>query len=156
MKSQDRTGAPDTAAARNLLTSVWRNVISTPGSAREARTGFETGYGDALVTYELEGLSMKQAGDAVDVVVPKATIYSEHPAVMIDRNMTADKRVVVTAFLNYLWSDEAQQAFVKYHFRSVTNESFNDANPEFAKIELPFTVQLFGGWEHAYPDVIRL
>ena len=74
---------------------------------------------------------------------------------MIDRNLSADKRPVVEAFLNYLWSDEAQQTFVKYHFRSVTNESFNDANPEFAKIEMPFTVELFGGWSRAYPEIIE-
>ena len=53
--------------------------------------------------------------------------------------------------MNYLWSDEAQQAFVKFHFRSVTNDAFNDANAEFAKIEMPFTVQLFGGWDQGLP-----
>jgi hypothetical protein len=32
---------------------------------------------------------------------------------------------------------------------------FNDANKEFAHIELPFTVgDLFGGWQRAYPEVI--
>ena len=36
------------------------------GSAREARTQFETGYGDALITYELEGLLMKQANAPVE------------------------------------------------------------------------------------------
>ena len=155
MKSQSEGRGQDTAKALVLLKSVWQNVISTPGSAREARTSFETGYGDALVTYELEGLTMKQAGGAVEMVIPKATIFSEHPAVMIDRNLTADKRPAVEAFLNYLWTDEAQQAFVKYHFRSVTNNSFNDANPEFAKIELPFTIELFGGWNRAYPEIIE-
>jgi sulfate transport system substrate-binding protein len=98
---------------------------------------------------------MTQAGEPFEVVVPKATIFSEHPAVMIDRGMTPEKQPVVEAFMNYLWTDEAQQAFVKYHFRSVTNDALNDANSEFAKIEMPFTVQLFGGWEHAYPDVIQ-
>jgi sulfate transport system substrate-binding protein len=155
VKSQAQTGTQDPAAAQNLLASVWRNVMATPGSAREARTSFETGYADALITYELEGLTMKQAGEPVDIVVPKATIFSEHPAVIVDRNLTAEKRPVVEAFLNYLWSDEAQQAFVKYHFRSVTNDSFNNANTEFAKIEMPFTVELFGGWDRAYPEVIQ-
>jgi sulfate/thiosulfate transport system substrate-binding protein len=155
MKSEAETGGQDTARAIQLLHSVWHNVISTPGSAREARTSFETGYGDALITYELEGLTMKQAGEPFDIVVPKATIFSEHPAAMIDRSLTAERRPVVEAFMNYLWSDEAQQAFVKHHFRSVTNNSFNDANPEFAKIEIPFTVGLFGGWDRAYPDVIQ-
>jgi sulfate transport system substrate-binding protein len=155
MKSQAASGGQDTVRATQMLKSIWNNVMSSPGSAREARTNFETGHGDALVTYELEGLAMKQAGAEMDVVIPKATIFSEHPAVMIDRNLSADKRPLVEAFLNYLWSDEAQQAFVKYHFRSVTNDSFNNANPEFAKIEMPFTVQLFGGWDHAYPDIIE-
>lgn len=154
-KSEERTGGPDRARALQLLRGVWRNVISTPGSAREARTQFETGYGDALITYELEGLLMKEAGAAIEVVVPPATIFSEHPAAIIDRNVTAEERPTVEAFLQYLWSDEAQRAFVKYHFRSVTHEEFNAENKEFARIEMPFTVELFGGWARAYPEIIE-
>lgn len=155
VKSKAETGGVDQARALKLLRDVWRNVISTPGSAREARTQFETGYGDALITYELEGLLMKEAGAPFEVVVPRSTIFSEHPAVIIDRNVTAEERPLVEAFLQYLWSDEAQQAFVRHHFRSVTHEEFNEANPNFAKIELPFTVELFGGWQRAYPEIIE-
>jgi len=154
-KSEAETGKQDPARAVRTLQAIWKNVISTPGSAREARTQFETGYGDALVTYELEGLMMKQAGEDIDMVIPKATIFSEHPAVIIDRNVTSAKRPVVEAFLNYLWSDDAQKAFVKHSFRAVTNESFNDANKDLAKIAEPFTIEMFGGWDKAYPDVIE-
>lgn len=154
-KSEKETGAMDANRALQTLQGVWNNVQSTPDSARAARTQFETGYGDALITYELEGLLMKQANMPFEIVVPKSTIFSEHPAVVIDRNMPADRREVVQAFLQYLWSDEAQQAFVKYHFRSITNESFNTANKEFATIEMPFTVELFGGWTRAYPEIIE-
>ena len=155
LKKTERAGSINPAQALGTLQAIWKNVISTPESARAARTQFETGYGDVLITYELEGLLMKQAGAPVDIVVPQSTIFSEHPAVVIDRNVTADERAVVQAFLTYLWSDEAQQAFVKYHFRAITNESLNDANAEFAKIEIPFTVELFGGWTRAYPEVIE-
>ncbi|HEX8368989.1 MAG TPA: sulfate ABC transporter substrate-binding protein [Pyrinomonadaceae bacterium] len=155
LKKTERAGSMNTTQALETLQAVWKNVISTPESARAARTQFETGYGDVLITYELEGLLMKQADAPVDVVVPQSTIFSEHPAVVIDRNVTADKRAVVQGFLSYLWSDEAQQSFVKYHFRSITNESYNDANAEFAKIELPFTVEMFGGWTRAYPEIIE-
>ncbi|HKP71490.1 MAG TPA: sulfate ABC transporter substrate-binding protein [Pyrinomonadaceae bacterium] len=155
VKSEKQGGTRDEARALQTLRSIWHNVQSTPGSAREARTQFETGYGDALVTYELEGLLMKQAKAQVEVVVPESTIFSEHPAVIIDRNVTAEERPVVEAFMQYLWSDEAQRAFVQYHFRSSTNDSFNDANAEFAKIASPFTVEYFGGWNKAYPDVIE-
>lgn len=155
-KSESESGGErDTARAVRVLQAIWKNVISTPGSAREARTTFELGNGDALITYELDALLMKQANTAIEIVVPKATIFSEHPAVVIDKNVTANKRQVVDAFMQYLWSDEAQQAFVKYHFYSVTNEAFNQANSEFAHIEIPFTIEYFGGWDKAYPEVIE-
>jgi sulfate/thiosulfate transport system substrate-binding protein len=154
-KSEKETGAMDTNRALQTLQGIWNNVKATPDSARAARTQFETGYGDALITYELEGLLMRQANAPFDVVVPKSTIFSEHPAVVIDRNVPADRRDVVQAFLQYLWTDEAQQAFIKYHFRSITNESFNAENKEFATIEMPFSVELFGGWARAYPEIIE-
>lgn len=154
-KSEAETGAQDPARALRTLQAIWANVRSTPGSAREARTQFETGYGDALITYELEGLLMKQAGSPIEVVIPKSTIFSEHPAVLIDRNIDGNERPMMEAFIKFLWSEEAQKAFVKYHFRSVTDESLNEANKEFAKIEQPFTVEMFGGWSRAYPDIIE-
>jgi sulfate transport system substrate-binding protein len=143
------------AQPTELLQSIWKNVISTPGSAREARTQFETGYGDALVTYELEGLLMKQAGADIDMVVPKATIFSEHPVAIIDQHVDAAARPVVEAFIKYLWTDEAQRSFVKYNFRSATNDAFNSDNKSFASIEQPFTIEMFGGWPRAYPEIIE-
>jgi sulfate/thiosulfate-binding protein len=154
-KSEKQTGEQDKARALQMLQAIWKNVISTPGSAREARTTFELGNGDALVTYELEGLLMKAANAPIEIVVPQATIFSEHPVVVIDRNVSADKRPVVDAFVQYLWSDEAQQEFVKFHFYSVTNNAFNEANKEFGHIEMPFTIDYFGGWDKAYPEVIE-
>jgi sulfate/thiosulfate transport system substrate-binding protein len=154
-KSELETGLADSVRALNTLRAIWKNVISTPDSARAARTQFETGYGDALITYELEGLLMKNAGAAVDIVIPRATIFSEHPVVIIDRSVPAARRPVVEAFVRYLWSDEGQRAFVKYHLRAVTNEAFNSENAQFATIEHPFTIEMFGGWERAYPDIIE-
>ncbi len=155
VKSEKQSGEPDQARALHMLQSIWKNVFVTPASAREARTTFELGNGDALVTYELEGLLMKESGKPVEIIMPQATIFSEHPVVAIDRNVSAEKRAVVDAFIQYLWSEEAQKAFVKYHFYAVTNNAFNEANKEFGHIEMPFTIDYFGGWEKAYPEVIE-
>jgi len=154
-KSEKESVEQDKARALQTLRAIWKNVISTPGSAREARTTFELGNGDALVTYELEALLMKEANAPIEVILPQATIFSEHPAVVIDKNVTAAKRSVVDAFMQYLWSDEAQEAFVKFHFYSMTNDAFNQASKEFGHIEMPFMVDYFGGWDKAYPDVIE-
>lgn len=155
LKKSEAEGGRDEARALRTLQAVWKNVIASPDSARAARTQFETGHGDALITYELEGLLMKQANAPIEVVLPEATIFSEHPAVVIDRNVSADKRPVVDAFMQFLWSEEAQRAFVQYHFRSINNESLNEANKEFGQIKMPFTIEYFGGWGKAYPDIIE-
>jgi sulfate/thiosulfate-binding protein len=151
----EKAGTKDEAKALETLKAIWKNVIATPGSAREARTQFETGFGDALITYELEGLLMKEANAPIEIVVPKSTIFSEHPVAIVDRNVTPEERPAIEAFRNFLWSEEAQKVFVKFHLRSTTDEKLNEANPDFAKIEIPFTVQQFGGWEKAYPEIIE-
>ena len=145
------------ARALQTLQAIWKNVFSTPASAREARTTFELGNGDALITYELDALLMKQANANADaeIVVPEATIFSEHPIVVIDRNVSSADRPVIDAFVNYLFSEEAQKAFVKFKFRSSTNDALNQENKELATIKYPFTVDYFGGWDKAYPDVIE-
>jgi sulfate/thiosulfate transport system substrate-binding protein len=157
MKTKRQLGEPDPTRALQTLQAIWRNVISTPASAREARTTFELGNGDALITYELDALLMKQGNAKVDaeIVTPEATIFSEHPAVVIDRNVTAVDRQVVDAFMQYLWSEEAQRAFVKSNFRSSTNDALNQENKELATIKYPITVDYFGGWEKAYPEIIE-
>src|SRR5262245_8799621 len=155
VKTERQTGKHDEPRALQMLQAIWRNVISTPGSAREARTQFETGFGDVLITYELEGLLMKEAKEQVEIVVPEATIFSQHPAVIVDRNVSPAKRPVVEAFMNYLWSNEAQRAFVQYHFRAVGDESLNQTNTKFAAIRMPFTIDYLGGWRRAYPEIIE-
>src|SRR5947208_7581117 len=157
VKSQKQSGEPDRARALHTLQAIWRNVFSTPASAREGRTTFELGNGDALVTYELDALLMKEGNLKADaeIVIPEATIFSEHPAVVVDRNVTASDRPIVDGFMKFLWDEEAQRAFVKYHFRSSTSEALNQENKELATIKYPFAVDYFGGWDKAYPEIIE-
>jgi len=157
VKSDKQTGGADHARAVQMLQAIWRNVISTPGSAREARTQFESGYGDALITYELDALLMKEGNATVDaeIIIPEATILSEHPAVVIDRNVSTADRPVIDAFMQYLWSEEAQRAFVKFDFRSATSDALTQENKALATIKYPFTVDYFGGWDKAYPEIIE-
>jgi sulfate transport system substrate-binding protein len=158
MKSEKQSGGEqDRVHALQTLQAIWRNVFSTPASAREARTTFELGNGDALITYELDALLMKQSNANIDaeIVIPESTIFSEHPVVVIDRNVSSGDRAVIDAFVNYLFTEEAQRAFVKFHFRSSTNDALNQENKELATIKYPFTVDYFGGWERAYPEIIE-
>jgi sulfate transport system substrate-binding protein len=130
-------------------------VISTPGSAREAMTQFQAGFGDALITYELDALLVQESNKPIEIVVPKSTIFSEHIAVLVDRSVDAKTRPIAEAFLHYLWSDEAQEAFEKFHLRAAGHGTSNVAGDRFVAIDQPFTVEYLGGWSKAYPEIIE-
>jgi len=152
IKSGKETGACDEQKAFDLLRRLWKNVKATPGSAREARTQFERGEGDALITYELEAMQLLDKKLPFEIVMPKATIFSEHPVVIIDHVMSPSKYAIVELFVRSLWEPAAQQAWVKSHFRSVTDEKLNEG---FPKIEMPFYARDLGGWSRAYPEIIE-
>jgi ABC-type sulfate transport system substrate-binding protein len=152
IKSEKKTGHRDERKAFDLLQRVWKNVKATPGSAREARTHFERGEFDALITYELEAMQLRDKKLPVEIVMPQATIFSEHPVVIIDHVMSASKYALVELFVRSLWEPAAQQAWVNSHFRSVTDEKLNE---KFPKIEMPFYAKDLGGWSNAYPEIVE-
>jgi sulfate transport system substrate-binding protein len=146
-----RDGGPE--AGLRLLRGVWTRVVAQAASARAARTQFENGFGDALITYEQDVLRDKRRGRLKgEIVYPRRTVLSEHTLVRIDRNVSARDRALVDAFVEYLWSDAAQDAFSRYGFRSVRPE--RDASAGFTAIEDPFLVSDFGGWKRVKAEIV--
>jgi sulfate transport system substrate-binding protein len=144
----------DVAAGRALLLGIWKNVVAQAASARAARTQFENGFGDALVTYEQEALADRAKGKLTSqIVYPRRTVLSEHVLVVVDRQVTAEERPVVDAFVRYLWSDAAQRIFAAKGFRSV-DEAINATQPAFGVIAEPFRVADLGGWKAAKKDIV--
>jgi len=148
-------GSGNPEAAQEQLRGIWANVIATAPACRETLKEFLFGEGDALITYEQNALLAQSRGAALEIVIPRSTIMSEHVAVIVDKNVKPWEREVVEAFLNFLWSDRAQKIFTRYYFRAVTDEALNEAVTEFHEIEKPFTVQDLGGWGQAYPEIIN-
>lgn len=139
---------------KDLLVGIWRNVVALAGSARAARSQFENGFGDALVTYEQDVIVDKARGQlGGEIVYPQRTIFTEHTVVLVDRNIKPDERELINAFLDYLWSKEAQSIFVGYGFRS-TSAEYNANNSSFGVIEDPFSVRELGGWTRVKKEII--
>ncbi|MGQ0570550.1 MAG: substrate-binding domain-containing protein, partial [Armatimonadota bacterium] len=148
-----RTGNRD-AAYRQLL-GIWKNVVAQASSARAARTQFENGFGDVLITYEQEAVRDRARGRlAADVVYPRSTILSEHTVAIIEKNIGEKDRELVKNFVDFLWSEAAQRIFVEYGFRSV-EDRFNAQNREFGRIADPFTIGDLGGWPRAKSEIIE-
>jgi len=148
-----RTTGDEELAYEQLL-GIWRNVVAQAASARAARTQFESGFGDALITYEQEVLTDLASGRLqAEIVYPHSTILSEHTLVVLDRNVAAGEEHFVDEFVHFLWTEPAQRIFVQYGFRSVLPE-LNASNPSLAAIDDPFTVADLGGWARAKEEII--
>ena len=146
-------GGEREAGLRSLL-GVWRNVVAQAASARAARTQFENGFGDVLVTYEQDVLKDAVKGTLPgEIVYPTSTVLSEHTLVVLDRNVAPSERPLIDALVAFLWSEPAQKLFVERGFRSV-DERLNAANPAFGRIADPFRVGDFGGWERVKKEIV--
>lgn len=146
-----RAGGPE--AGERLLLGIWKNVVAQASSARAARTQFDNGFGDALVTYEQEALGDRLRGRlTAEIVYPKSTVLSEHTLVVVERNVRPRDRAAVDALARFLWSEEAQRLFVQQGFHSV-DEALND-NPAFGRIADPFFASDFGGWRRAKREIV--
>jgi sulfate/thiosulfate transport system substrate-binding protein len=145
-------GGPE--GGRRLLQGIWNNVVAQASSARAARTQFDNGFGDALITYEQEALSDRARGRLkAEIVYPRRTIFSEHTLVLIERHVGPRERPVLERFVRFLWSEEGQRLFVGQGFRSV-REELNSGNRSFGRIEDPFFISDFGGWNRARPEIV--
>lgn len=141
---------PEQAQLR--LEKIWRHVVSQASSAQSARTQFNSGLGDALITYEQDLLRDAQKGRLQgEIVYPVSTILSEHTVVVLPRNIQPQDRPLVDAFAQFLWSQRAQELFAEAGFRSV-DERYN---LRFRPIERPFTIQDLGGWPRARTEIME-
>jgi sulfate/thiosulfate-binding protein len=147
-KSEDDTGSKDPVAAKAFLAEVHRNIESMDKSGRASMAAFEYGVGDVIVTYENELLARIAQGVKYDIVVPRRTILIENPAAVVDRN--ADRhgvRKVADAFLQFLYTEQAQKLFAEHGFRPVDDTlaaSLKSQYPEPAEL---FTIDYLGGWD---------
>lgn len=141
--------------ATALVTQVRNNAASLPDSSRQALIQFALGYGDLLLTYENEALMDIARGNRYHITVPPATIVIQPKAVIIDANVSEEDRPVVEAFLDFLWTREAQEILAQHHFRVVDDVVARRHEEKFEPIEHPFTVQDLGGWEWATDNIIE-
>jgi sulfate transport system substrate-binding protein len=145
----------DRVQAEGQLLGIWRNVVAQAPSARAARTQFEGGFGDVLITYEQEAVyDLARGRLEAEIVYPRSTILSEHIVVVPEKNIPSGDMPMVRAFTDFLWTDKAQQILLDYGFRSV-NPELNEGRTEFGLIEIPFTVADLGGWKAAEAEIIQ-
>jgi sulfate transport system substrate-binding protein len=142
----------DEAAASDFLLSVLGNVTVMDKAARESITNFEKGIGDVAITYENEVLVGQAAGQTYDLVIPRSTILIENPVAVVDANVDRHgTREAAEAFIEFLFTREAQEVFAEYGLRSVDPEVAQATADQYPEVEDLFTIDFFGGWAQATP-----
>jgi sulfate transport system substrate-binding protein len=146
-----RQGGND-AKAREFVTQLFKNVPVLDSGARGATTTFvQRQIGDVLLAWENEAfLARDEAKGAVQIVVPSLSILAEPPVTVVDRNVDRKKtRGVAEAYLNFLYTPEAQEIIARNHYRPRDANVLAKYQSTFAAVKL-FTIdEAFGGWQNA-------
>jgi sulfate/thiosulfate transport system substrate-binding protein len=126
----DKLGSDD--KARDFVAKLFANVPVFDGGGRGATTSFtQRAIGDVLVTFENEAALIKAEvdGQNFDVVYPSLSVEAAPPVAIVDtvvqKRKTAD---VAKAYLDFLYSDEAQKIIAKHHFRPRSEAVLKESN----------------------------
>jgi sulfate/thiosulfate transport system substrate-binding protein len=138
--SQIEQGRSD-AEAQDFVKRVIANTSVQDDSARDSLNTFASGKGDVLVGYENEAIQAQQEGIEVDYVTPDSTMLIENPIAV-----TKDASSAAQSFVDFLYSDEGQQAFADAGYRPVKKAVLDQNADRFPVPSGLFTIADFGGW----------
>ncbi|OUL30923.1 sulfate ABC transporter substrate-binding protein [Nostoc sp. 106C] len=143
------TGGDDSTAL-NYLTKVYQNVPVLTKDAREASDlFFQKNQGDVLINYENEIILAEKNGSKLPYIVPQVNISIDNPVAVVDKNV--DKhgtREVAEAFVDFLYSTEAQREFAKLGYRPVNPTVTQEVASQYPPVQTLFTSQDLGGWDN--------
>ena len=148
-----KTQGNDAEKAKKFVSALYKNVAVLDSGARGATTTFvERGIGDVLISWENEAvLAIKELGAGkFDIVVPSVSILAEPPVAVVDK--VVDKkgtRKVAQAYLEYLYSAEAQDLIAKHFYRPRDAKAAAKYASQFPKVTLVTIDEQFGGWAKA-------
>ena len=142
-----KKGGTDAQAAE-FVSKLYKNVPVLARGGRDATTIFlQRNIGDVLVTFESEVVSVdREFGEGkVDAIHPSSSIVAENPVAVVERTVakrgTAD---LAKAYLDYLYSEEAQEIAAKHALRPRSAAVLRKYANTFKPIQL-FTVNEYFG-----------
>jgi sulfate transport system substrate-binding protein len=145
----------DEGKAKEFLAALYKNVPVLDSGARGATTTFvERGIGDVLLAWENEALlSINKLGagkGSVELVAPSVSILAEPPVALVDKYV--DKhgtRQVAQAYLEFLYTPEAQRIAAKHYYRPQDEGATRAAGIPFPDLPRFTVAEVAGTWQAA-------
>jgi sulfate transport system substrate-binding protein len=135
------------------VADLYSRVPVLDTGARGSTTTFvQRGIGDVLLAWENEAfLAINELGpDQVEIVVPSSSILAEPPVAVIDKNVDDHgTRKVAEAYLEYLYTPEAQEIAAKNFYRPIDKAVAEKYKSQFPDIPMVTIDDTFGGWQEA-------
>jgi sulfate/thiosulfate transport system substrate-binding protein len=139
--------------ARAYVTELYKHVPVLDSSGRGSSITFtKRGLGDVLLNWENEArLALKEpGGDQYQIVYPSRSILAEPAVALIDKNAARHGATgPATAFLNFLYSKEAQGIEARHYFRPRDPATLAAHKADFPQLSLATVDGDFGGWAKA-------
>lgn len=149
-----KSPAGSEARAKQFVADLYKNVPVLDSGARGSTINFsQRGVGNVLLAWEDEAcLIANEPGgkDKFEIIYPSVSILAEPPVAVVQavagKHGTAK---VARAYLEYLYSDEAQQIIAKHHYRPRSEKVSAQYASSFPRLTLYTVDDLFGGWKKA-------
>ncbi|MDA7415888.1 sulfate ABC transporter substrate-binding protein [Xenophilus arseniciresistens] len=147
-----KKGGTDAQAAE-FVGKLFKNVPVLGKGGRDATTIFlQRNIGDVLVTFESESLSVDREFGAgkVDAVYPSISIIAENPVAVVERTVAKKGTAeVAKAYLDFLYTDEAQEIAAKHALRPRSPAVLKKHAAQFKPLQLFAVQELFGSLAEA-------
>lgn len=141
----------DETKAKEFVKNILKNVPVYENGGRSATTTFlQRQIGDVLVTFENEAnLAVKNFGQGqVEIVYPSYTVSAGNPVAVV--NAVTEKKGttdVAKAYLNHLWSDDAQQLSADLYLRPSNEQILLKNLDKLPKLNTFRPRDVFGDWD---------
>ena len=141
----------DVEKTQAFVRKLFANVPVFDTGGRAATTTFvERGIGDVLVTFEAEvqGIGKQYGKDKVDLVIPPVSLRADFPVSVVDKVVDErGSRKIAEAYLNYLYTPEAQEIIATHFNRPIDKDVAAKHAKDFAPVRLLTVEDVFGGWK---------
>lgn len=143
----------DEEATKEFMKKLYENVLVLDSGARGATNTFvENGQGDVLIAWENEAyLSMEEYPGEYEIVTPSVSILAQPSVAVVDANAEEHgTEEVARAYLEYLYSDEAQRLAGENYYRPSDEKILQEFSDQFDLDMELVTIEDFGGWDAAF------